>query len=145
MNHITKVAMIALFLMNGELANGQTIIRLDQYEICGPGAVAVELSLQQSSELERIGIFLNVSEAEFRHYRRLTSFFIEELPALIAEENGITRQELGNRLRPMDNLLFRELQDALRAAPRYGPREYTEVFQRHVRLLLQCADMAEIR
>jgi hypothetical protein len=120
----------------------QNVVTLEEYEICGAVAIAVAVTLDQKTELEGISVYLDVSAEQEYDFQRYIKAFIEDMPPIIAQSNGITRSDLVHSTDKAMAYLMRELDEALRSVRRYGPDDYIEVFSRHGRILSECASKA---
>lgn len=99
----------------------------------------VSATLSQKDDLESAGFPLNLSAETEALYRVYTKTFVEEYPQLLADANGIAREEVtGVGFDQMVQHMQSEWESALRS----GPSDFLEVVNRNGRLLIQCAEMA---
>lgn len=135
---------IFTFLFPAPIA-AQNLMNLDDYEICGPVAIDTGSILSQRFDLERLGIFLNIDPASETVYRAYISAFTKEFPAIIAEENGISRQELSQRLSPMIDYFMDKTANALRNAQSGESSNFLSLVDERIQVLVHCADLAGIK
>ncbi|SEN53411.1 hypothetical protein SAMN04488103_105298 [Gemmobacter aquatilis] len=142
---LEKSTLAFLLSLTANTSFANELMKMDDYEICGAVAIVFSSTLSHKSEFEQISVFLDVTAEAELEYQKYINYFIDDLPVLIASENGIDRAEIANRLSPMIDYLTLELQKAAQYIPSYGPTDFLNVFHRHRKILSECAEMAGIR
>jgi hypothetical protein len=133
------------FGLSCSCSSAQELLSLDDYEICGSGAMMVSSILSQRSDLERVGIFLDITPEKEKEYNEYIDTFIVQYPQLIADANGVTRKDVSRRMDSVLNLMMEDSQSALHSVSTLGPTGFLDVFNSHGRLLVQCAEKAGLK